>query len=277
MDIIFIICTLLFIFALIFHNTSYSEENNTTGYDDSILVIEVFDDDEEESKYELNETRNEQIRIEKLFLEQENKRFRNEKLSLIQEIQRIKNEMNNNINALQKQIYQMEEYTRLQFKEVLQKERTQLRTNYQNHFNEYFQYYNNYFQNLTLLSTEEIRRLTAMIEKKDTQLKVSKKFLDIKIKDCRSLEEHLTNKVEVNYIRFFESVISRFDKQTTIGIYIISAKDGYSSVLKDNSVSEKIDKMIEIYELQEKIIRKIQNDLIKIDNKQIKIEKIKLG
>ncbi|RIB18245.1 3',5'-bisphosphate nucleotidase [Gigaspora rosea] len=56
MDIIFIICSLLFIFALIFHNTSYSEENNATGYDDSILVIEVFDDDEEESKYELKET-----------------------------------------------------------------------------------------------------------------------------------------------------------------------------------------------------------------------------
>ena len=47
-----------------------------------------------------------------------------------------------------------------------------------------------------------------------------------------------------------------------------------SKVLKDNSVSEKIDKMIEIYERQEKIIRKIKNDLIKIDNKQIKIEKI---
>ncbi|CAG8529712.1 12799_t:CDS:2 [Gigaspora rosea] len=86
MDIIFIICSLLFIFALIFHNTSYSEENNATGYDDSILVIEVFDDDEEESKYELKEKKqeNEQIRI----LEQENK-------LLIQEIQRIKNEMNN--------------------------------------------------------------------------------------------------------------------------------------------------------------------------------------
>ncbi|CAG8477883.1 9335_t:CDS:2 [Racocetra fulgida] len=185
MDIIFIICSLLFIFALIFHYTSYSEENNATGYDDSILVIEVFDDDEEESKYELKESiiitlqrlmknldklkqlneqiyelkesiinvlqqlmknldklkqvneqiyelkesiintfqrlmknlnkekqENEQIRI----LEQENKR-------LIQEIQRIKNEMNNNINAHQKQIYQME-YARLQFKEVLQNERT---------------------------------------------------------------------------------------------------------------------------------------------------------
>ncbi|CAG8852251.1 3117_t:CDS:2, partial [Gigaspora margarita] len=37
------------------------------------------------------------------------------------------------------------------------------------------------------------------------------------------------NKVEVDYIRDFESVISRFDKQTTIGIYITSAKDGYSS------------------------------------------------
>ncbi|CAG8750001.1 694_t:CDS:2 [Gigaspora margarita] len=39
----------------------------------------------------------------------------------------------------------------------------------------------------------------------------------------------LNNKVEVDYIRDFESVISRFDKQTTIGIYITSAKDGYSS------------------------------------------------
>ncbi|CAG8854547.1 32011_t:CDS:1, partial [Gigaspora margarita] len=73
---------------------------------------------------------NKQIRIEKLFFEQEYIRFRNENLLLKQEIQRIKNEMNNNINAIQKQIYQMEKenrllkYTRLQFKEVLQKERT---------------------------------------------------------------------------------------------------------------------------------------------------------
>ncbi|CAG8811827.1 13454_t:CDS:1, partial [Dentiscutata erythropus] len=108
---------------------------------------------------------NEQIRNETLFLEQENKRIISDYLFLKQENQRIRNEMNNNINALQKQIYQME-YTRLQFKEVLQKERTRLRTNYQNGFNEYFQYYNDYFQNLTLQSTEEIRRLTAMIEKK---------------------------------------------------------------------------------------------------------------
>ncbi|RIB08083.1 hypothetical protein C2G38_2252240 [Gigaspora rosea] len=242
MDIIFIICSLLFIFALIFHNTSYSKENNATGYDDSILVIEVFDDDEEESKYELKESiintlqrlmknldklkqlneqiyelkesiinvlqqlmknlneqiyelkesiintfqrliknlnkeklENEQIRNEKFFLEQENKRLRNENLNL----KRIKNEMNNNINALQKQIYQME-YTRLQFEEVLQRERTQLRTNYQNRFNEYFEYfvqYNDYFQNLTLQSTEEIRRLTAKIEKKDTKLRVLTKYL----------------------------------------------------------------------------------------------------
>ncbi|RIB03140.1 hypothetical protein C2G38_2225960 [Gigaspora rosea] len=87
--------------------------------------------------------------------------------------------MNNNINALQKQIYQME-YTRLQFEEVLQKERTRLRTNYQNRFNEYFEYfvqYNDYFQNLTLQSTEEIRRLTAKIEKKDTKLRVLTKYL----------------------------------------------------------------------------------------------------
>ncbi|CAG8778017.1 23846_t:CDS:1, partial [Dentiscutata erythropus] len=56
--------------------------------------------------------------------------------------------------------------------------------------------------NLTLQSTEEIRRLTAMIEKKDTQLKVSKKFLDIKIKDCRSLEEH--NKSLENHIKILE-------------------------------------------------------------------------
>ncbi|CAG8846981.1 45315_t:CDS:1, partial [Gigaspora margarita] len=39
----------------------------------------------------------------------------------------------------------------------------------------------------------------------------------------------LNNKVEVDYIRDFESVILRFDKQTTIRIYITSAKDGYSS------------------------------------------------
>ncbi|CAG8532742.1 14209_t:CDS:1, partial [Gigaspora rosea] len=105
----------------------------------------------------------------------------NENLNL----KRIKNEMNNNINALQKQIYQME-YTRLQFEEVLQKERTRLRTNYQNRFNEYFEYfvqYNDYFQNLTLQSTEEIRRLTAKIEKKDTKLRVLTKYLISKIKD----------------------------------------------------------------------------------------------
>ncbi|CAG8698531.1 28149_t:CDS:1 [Dentiscutata erythropus] len=232
MDIIFIICSLLFIFALIFHYTSYSEENNATGYDDSILVI-VFDEsiiitlqrlvknldklnqlneqiyelkesiinvlqqlmkNLNEQIYELKENiintfqrlmknlnkekqENEQIRI----LEQENKRLiqeiqriknemnnninahqkqiyilEQENKRLIQEIQRIKNEMNNNINAHQKQIYQME-YARLQFKEVLQNERTRLRTNYQNRFNEYFQYYDDYFQNLTLQSTEEIR------------------------------------------------------------------------------------------------------------------------
>ncbi|CAG8554333.1 25152_t:CDS:2 [Dentiscutata erythropus] len=39
----------------------------------------------------------------------------------------------------------------------------------------------------------------------------------------------LTDKVEVDYIRDFESIISRFDKQTTIGIYITSEKNGYSS------------------------------------------------
>ncbi|CAG8804918.1 41880_t:CDS:2 [Gigaspora margarita] len=38
----------------------------------------------------------------------------------------------------------------------------------------------------------------------------------------------LNNKVEVDYIRDFESVILRFDEQTTIRIYITSAKDGYS-------------------------------------------------
>ncbi|CAG8537355.1 26287_t:CDS:2, partial [Dentiscutata erythropus] len=118
----------------------------------------------------------------------------------------------------------------------------------------------------------------------------------------------LTNKVEVDYIRDFESVISRFNKQTTIGIYVTSAKDGYSSgamgraksseyhllltnihdlcqdipeylskVLKDNSVrekiyriEEKIDEIIEILERQEKFIHKIKNDRIKIENKQIK-------
>ncbi|CAG8786578.1 48_t:CDS:1, partial [Racocetra fulgida] len=117
--------------------------------------------------------------------------------------------------------------------------------------------------------------------------------------------------VDVDYIRSFESVISRFDKQTTIGIYITSAKDGYSSgaigraksseyyllltnipdlcqdipeylskVLNDNSVKEKIyrieekvDEMIEILEHQEKFIHKIKNDRIKIENKQIKLEK----
>ncbi|CAG8693806.1 13257_t:CDS:2, partial [Dentiscutata erythropus] len=118
----------------------------------------------------------------------------------------------------------------------------------------------------------------------------------------------LTNKVEVDYI---QSVISRFDKQTTIRIYVISAKDDYSSgamgrtksseyhllltnmhdlcqdipkylskVLKDNSVrekiyriEEKIDEIIEILERQEKFIHKIKNDRIKIENKQIKVEK----
>ncbi|CAG8699581.1 5494_t:CDS:1, partial [Dentiscutata erythropus] len=120
-----------------------------------------------------------------------------------------------------------------------------------------------------------------------------------------------TNKVEVDYIRDFESVISRFDKQTTIGIYVTSAKDGYSSgaigraksseyhllltnlydlcqdipeylskILKDNSVKEniyrideKVDEIIEILKRQEKLIHKINNDRIKIENKQIKLEK----
>ncbi|CAG8841383.1 4103_t:CDS:2, partial [Gigaspora margarita] len=182
--------------------------NNATGYDDSILVIEVFDDevevyevevfddDEEESKYELKESikntlqqlmknldklkqvneqiyelkekkqENEQIRIEKLFFEQEYIRFRNKNLLLKQEIQRIKNEMNNNINAIQKQIYQMEEenrllkYMRLQFKE-----------------------------NLTLQLMEEIRRLTAKIEKKDTKLRVLTKYLISKINGLNSLHD----------------------------------------------------------------------------------------
>ncbi|CAG8732179.1 17778_t:CDS:2, partial [Gigaspora rosea] len=121
-------------------------------------------------------------------LEQENKR-------LIQEIQRIKNEMNNNINAHQKQIYQME-YARLQFKEVLQNERTRLRTNYQNRFNEYFEYfvqYNNYFQNLTLQLTEEIRRLMAKIEKKDTKLRKRRHFWQI----FRNKElDHVVTKID---------------------------------------------------------------------------------
>ncbi|KAF0538756.1 hypothetical protein F8M41_007524 [Gigaspora margarita] len=90
MDIIFIICSLFFIFALIFFDFHNAEENHATvGYNDSILVIEVFDDDEEEYKYELIESiinalqrlmnnlnkekqENKQIKNEKLFLEQEN-------------------------------------------------------------------------------------------------------------------------------------------------------------------------------------------------------------
>ncbi|CAG8475868.1 21536_t:CDS:2 [Racocetra persica] len=97
-------------------------------------------------------------------------------------------------------------------------------------------------------------------------------------------EPNLTNKVEVDYIRDFESVVSRFDKQTTIRIYVTSAKDGYSSsaigkaesseyylllmnihdlcqnipkylskVLKDNSVNEKI------YRIEEKVDEIIEN------------------
>ncbi|CAG8848783.1 19474_t:CDS:1, partial [Gigaspora margarita] len=57
------------------------------------------------------------------------------------------------------------------------KEKTRLQTNHQNHFNEYFVQYNDYFQNLILQSTEEIRRLTAKIEKKNTQLSVLTKLV----------------------------------------------------------------------------------------------------
>ncbi|CAG8855484.1 40536_t:CDS:1, partial [Gigaspora margarita] len=46
-----------------------------------------------------------------------------------------------------------------------------------------------------------------------------------------------TDKVEVDYIRQFESVISRFDKQSTIGIYVTSAKDGYSRGAKERAES----------------------------------------
>ena len=56
MDIIFIICSLLFILALIFFDFHKKENNATVSHDDSILVIEVFDNDEEESKYELKES-----------------------------------------------------------------------------------------------------------------------------------------------------------------------------------------------------------------------------
>ncbi|CAG8725738.1 17879_t:CDS:2, partial [Racocetra persica] len=80
----------------------------------------------------------------------------------------------------------------------------------------------------------------------------------------------LTNKVEVDYIRDFESVVSRFDKQTTIRIYVTSAKDGYSSSaigraksseyhlllmnIYDLCQKEKVDEIIENLKCQENYI-----------------------
>ncbi|CAG8527528.1 31768_t:CDS:2 [Gigaspora margarita] len=142
MDIIFIICSLFFILALIFFDFYITEENNATaGYDDSILVIEVFDDDEEESNYELKESiinafqlfmknlakeyelieENEQIRAEKLVLKQENDRIRAVKLVLEQENERIRGE----------NLFKQEN----QFKEEFQKEKTWLQTNQATNYN----------------------------------------------------------------------------------------------------------------------------------------------
>ncbi|CAI2177130.1 13036_t:CDS:2 [Funneliformis geosporum] len=122
--------------------------------------------------------------------------------------------------------------------------------------------------------------------------------------------KNYTNKIEVDYICAFESVIARFDKDKTIGIYVISVKDGYtkgsikranssecylllmniwdldqdipkylSKISKDNSVEEKlyniekrINEIIETFQSQEKLIRKIRNDQIKLENNQIKLE-----
>ncbi|RIB03141.1 hypothetical protein C2G38_2225961 [Gigaspora rosea] len=107
MDIIFIICSLLFIFALIFHNTSYSEENNATGYDDSILVIEVFNDDEEESKYELKESIiNTLQRLMKNLdkLKQLNEQIYELKESIINVLQQLMKNLNEQIYELKESI-----------------------------------------------------------------------------------------------------------------------------------------------------------------------------
>ncbi|CAJ0648541.1 612_t:CDS:2 [Entrophospora sp. SA101] len=46
-----------------------------------------------------------------------------------------------------------------------------------------------------------------------------------------------TNKIDVDYIRAFESIVARFDKDNTIRVYVILAKDGYAkgSVERVNS------------------------------------------
>ncbi|CAI2176148.1 6649_t:CDS:2 [Funneliformis geosporum] len=164
------------------------------------------------------------------------------------------------------------------------------------------------------------------------EIKVFKSFRNIKI-DCQRVSQskgdghidifgnynhyllliqckNYTNKIEVDYICAFESVIARFDKDKTIGIYVISVKDGYtkgsikranssecylllmniwdldqdipkylSKISKDNSVEEKlyniekrINEIIETFQSQEKLIRKIRNDQIKLENNQIKLE-----
>ncbi|CAH1760484.1 13840_t:CDS:2 [Entrophospora sp. SA101] len=109
-----------------------------------------------------------------------------------------------------------------------------------------------------------------------------------------------TNKIDVDYIRAFESIVARFDKDNTIRVYVILAKDGYakgsvervnsperyllftniwnldrdiseylSKISKDNSVEGKLHKIekgineiIEMLESQEKLIHKIRNDQI---------------
>ncbi|CAG8813071.1 10791_t:CDS:2, partial [Gigaspora margarita] len=48
---------------------------------------------------------------------------------------------------------------------------------------------------------------------------------------------YLSSVVDIDNIRAFESIILRFDKQTTIGIYITSAENGYSSGAKARAES----------------------------------------
>nr|CAG8571081.1 13580_t:CDS:2 [Entrophospora candida] len=82
-----------------------------------------------------------------------------------------------------------------------------------------------------------------------------------------------TNKIDVDYIRAFESIVARFDKDNTIRIYVILAKDGYAKgpVERANS-SERLFVVhkhmkfgsghLQMLESQEKLTHKIRNDQI---------------
>ncbi|RIB15888.1 hypothetical protein C2G38_2247358 [Gigaspora rosea] len=109
-------------------------------------------------------------------LRQMNKRVMNNCLLLKQENDRVRKESfllrlnNKRVREECSLLKQENDYLHLK------KENDQNFTN-----SEYFvQYYNDdYFQNLTLQLTEEIRRLTAKIEKKDTKLRALTKYLII--------------------------------------------------------------------------------------------------